>query len=150
MIKNIEKFKLSFQILSLVLLLAPIILVLICFLLGPSDISYRSFCFYLKYDYWFHERPLGLMLFLLAWIISLTYPFHRKWKLTTVLCFFYFLWPLCPIDIYLEHYPGAPRFVHVGMGLPGPKMSAAAEQGNLILGGCMVNGFEPKWVLVVR
>ena len=48
-----------------------------------------------------------------------------------------------PIDVSLQNYPGPPRFVRLVMGLaPEPK------NGEVMLGGCMVRGNEPRWVWV--
>ena len=48
-----------------------------------------------------------------------------------------------PIDVSLENYPGPPRFVPLVMGL-----STEARNGEVMLGGCMVKGTEPRWVWV--
>lgn len=53
-----------------------------------------------------------------------------------------------PIDVSLRNVPGPPRFVPLVMGLPGPQLSARAEKGEVILGGCLVSGNEPRWVWV--
>jgi hypothetical protein len=53
-----------------------------------------------------------------------------------------------PIDLWPVNYPGPPRFVPLVMGMPGPELSAQAERGEAILGGCMVRGNEPRWVWV--
>jgi hypothetical protein len=50
-----------------------------------------------------------------------------------------------PIDVSLRNFPGPPRFVPLVMGLrPGDR----AEKGEVMLGGCMVRGTEPRWVWV--
>ena len=53
-----------------------------------------------------------------------------------------------PIDVSLRNFPGPPRFVPLVMGLPGPQLSARAEKGEVILGGCLVSGNEPRWIWV--
>ena len=50
-----------------------------------------------------------------------------------------------PVDISFKNYPGPPRFVPLVMGLTD---GAAFQRGEVMLGGCMVRGTEPKWVFV--
>ena len=45
--------------------------------------------------------------------------------------------PPCPIC-------GSPG-VRIAYGMPGPDMIDAAEEGRLVLGGCVVTGFDPEW-----
>jgi hypothetical protein len=53
-----------------------------------------------------------------------------------------------PIDISLQNYPGPPRFVPLIMGAPGEPDVAQADRGEVMLGGCIMHGNEPKWVWV--
>jgi hypothetical protein len=53
-----------------------------------------------------------------------------------------------PIDISLQNFPGSPRFVPLIMGLPRDEAIARAERGQVMLGGCILRGNEPKWVWV--
>ena len=53
-----------------------------------------------------------------------------------------------PIDVMPVNVPGPPRFVPLVMGMPGPELSARAKRGEVILGGCMVRGNEPRWIWV--
>ena len=50
-----------------------------------------------------------------------------------------------PIDVSLQNYPGPPRFVRLVMGLTD---GDRASKGEVMLGGCMVRGTEPRWVWV--
>ena len=50
-----------------------------------------------------------------------------------------------PIDVSLQNYPGPPRFVRLVMGLTDGNR---ASKGEVMLGGCMVRGNEPRWVWV--
>ena len=50
-----------------------------------------------------------------------------------------------PIDVTLQNFPGPPRFVPLVMGLT---TEARAKNGEVMLGGCMVRGNEPRWVWV--
>jgi len=53
-----------------------------------------------------------------------------------------------PIDISFSDFPGSPRFVPLVMGFPTEEASQEAEEGRVMLGGCMVYGHEPRWVWV--
>ena len=55
---------------------------------------------------------------------------------------------LLPVDISFRNYPGPPRFVPLVMGLPARETVTRAERGECMLGGCVVTGYEPKWVWV--
>jgi len=63
------------------------------------------------------------------------------WILAAALC-------LVPWDISFQNYPGKLRFVPFQMGLPGRETIAAADRGEVMLGGCVTTGLEPKSVLV--
>lgn len=43
---------------------------------------------------------------------------------------------------------GPPKLVPLVMGLPRPEMVERAKRGEVILGGCLVTGFEPKYYLI--
>jgi hypothetical protein len=58
------------------------------------------------------------------------------------------LMTLLPVDVSLNNAPGPPRFVPLVMGLPGPDLMEAAARGDMLLGGCIVTGYEAKWVWV--
>jgi len=53
-----------------------------------------------------------------------------------------------PIDVTLQNFPGPPRFVPLVMGLPTGEAFAKAKNGEMMLGGCIVRGNEPRWVWV--
>jgi len=53
-----------------------------------------------------------------------------------------------PIDILPIPKGGRPRFVPLVMGLPTRETAERAQRGEVILGGCIVSGFEPKYYLV--
>jgi hypothetical protein len=54
---------------------------------------------------------------------------------------------LIPIDVRPRHWIGTPRVVPVVMGFPSREAFAAARRGEIWLGGCIVSGFEPWWVV---
>jgi hypothetical protein len=53
-----------------------------------------------------------------------------------------------PIDIFPVPRGWPPRFVPLVMGLPTRETAERAERGEVMLGGCIVSGFEPKYYLV--
>ena len=53
-----------------------------------------------------------------------------------------------PIDVWPVNYPGPPRFVPLVMGPPAGYTAAQIKNGEVILGGCIVRGNEPRWVWV--
>ena len=66
---------------------------------------------------------------LIAWIVWLTLTFS-------------------PIDILPIRKGGRPRLVPLVMGLPTRETVQRAKRGEVILGGCIVSGFEPKYYFV--
>ena len=63
-------------------------------------------------------------------------------------------WAICialsfsPIDVFPIPKGGPPRLVPLVMGLPRPETVERAKRGEVILGGCIVSGFEPKYYLI--
>ena len=53
-----------------------------------------------------------------------------------------------PIDVTLINYPGPPRFVPLVIGAPGENDVALADRGEIVIGGCISRGNDPRWVLV--
>jgi hypothetical protein len=55
---------------------------------------------------------------------------------------------LSPIDVFPISKAGPPRLVPLVMGLPTRETAERAKRGAVMLGGCIVSGFEPKYYLV--
>ena len=53
-----------------------------------------------------------------------------------------------PVDVSLRSYPGPPRFVPLIMGSPTDEDVARESRGEVVLGGCILRGNDPKWVWV--
>ena len=53
-----------------------------------------------------------------------------------------------PFDVSLIDAPGGMKVARVVSGKPGPEAIAAAARGEVVLGGCLVRGIEPRRVLV--
>jgi hypothetical protein len=64
-----------------------------------------------------------------------------SWVVCLVLCF-------SPIDVFPIPKGERPKLVPLVMGLPRPETVQRAKRGEVILGGCLVSGFEPKYYLV--
>jgi hypothetical protein len=55
---------------------------------------------------------------------------------------------ISPVEVAFAGRSGLPGIVPVVRGLPGPKALERARRGEVVLAGCMVTGFEPRWVVV--
>jgi hypothetical protein len=53
-----------------------------------------------------------------------------------------------PIDFTYLAVPGKLRVVPFVRGLPGPALRERARRGEVVLGGCLSSGREPRWLLV--
>ena len=53
-----------------------------------------------------------------------------------------------PLELSFRCAPGPPHIVRLGMGSLSEAGLAAEKRGELVHGGCMVSGLEPKWVVV--
>jgi hypothetical protein len=73
---------------------------------------------------------------------------QRRWRLVGLSWVVAFASCLLPWDISFQNYPGPAHFVPMAMGLPGQEMVLAARNAEIMLGGCVVTGFEPRYVLV--
>ena len=68
-------------------------------------------------------------------------PSLAFWAVCLLLCF-------SPIDVSPIPRGGHPRLVPLVMGFPRPEIAQRAKRGEVILGGCIVSGFEPKYYVV--
>jgi len=87
-----------------------------------------------------------LLLVLIACYLRFLFTSKAKWMRLVFVAFL--VAAFLPIDISLMNYPGPPRFVPLIMGLPNPDDFARRERGEVVLGGCILRGNEPRWVLV--
>ena len=53
-----------------------------------------------------------------------------------------------PIEVSVATRHGLPGVVPLTMGLPGPELRDMARRGEVVLGGCMTSGLEPRWVVI--
>ena len=94
------------------------------------------------------HRLLGLCLLIVFLILYLTVYWHRKIILLPMIWLLLITSTFLPVDLSFNNYPGPPRFVPLYMGLPTMEAIEEAKRGECMLGGCVVSGFEPKWVWV--
>jgi len=80
-----------------------------------------------------------------------TLPFlspQRRRTAVNVLVFGFMAFSLLPADISFRTRVGSPKFMPIVYGLPGGGLLEREKRGEVILGGCVVNGYVPSWVLV--
>ncbi len=94
----------------------------------------------------FALRFLSFPVLLLAWVLY----FKRKPAVRPAIIALLLFFPLTfsPIDVRPIHRSWPPKLVPLVMGLPRPETVERAKRGEVILGGCIVTGFEPKYYLV--
>ena len=97
---------------------------------------------------WLTLRGLCLVFLVPAFAALWTLHRHGRAVLVSSLWIAFALSPLSPVGFSFQNLPGPPRFVPLVMGLPGRELVAASKRGEVLLGGCMVTGFEPRWVWV--
>jgi hypothetical protein len=87
--------------------------------------------------------------FFAIWVVTVAFRrgLRNQWSIATILIGIIFC---CfqPFDISFETRPGPPRIVRVIYGKPTRKAIEMAKRGEVMLGGCVVIGFEPEWVLI--
>jgi hypothetical protein len=89
------------------------------------------------------------LFFLALWLVTLALRpgLRNQWSIAAILIGFI----LCcfqPFDISFETRRGPPRIVPAIYGKPTKEAMNKAERGEVLLKGCVANGFEPDWVLV--
>ncbi len=73
---------------------------------------------------------------------------RRAWFAASVLTLFLLMEFALPFDVSVFYWPGRPRIVPLGMGLPNQATVQRAQRHEVALGGCIVMGNEPRWILV--
>src|SRR5271156_6667200 len=92
-------------------------------------------------------RFVSLPFLIAAWGLFLKYGRTTNRPSFTALTIWLAL-TFSPIDIQPIPKGGRPRLVPLVMGLPTSETAERAQRGEVILGGCIVSGFEPKYYLV--
>ena len=87
-----------------------------------------------------------LILVLVACSIQFIITAKTKWMRLAFVAFL--IAAFLPVDVSLRNFPGPSRFVPLIMGAPRDEDVAREERGEVILGGCISRGNDPKWILV--
>ena len=102
----------------------------------------------LSFFFWliaFRFASLPALIF--AWILFVKF-LRTKLRPSLIAWLVWLALTFSPIDIYPFPKGGRPRLVPLVMGLATPETAQRATRGEVILGGCLVSGFEPKYYLV--
>jgi hypothetical protein len=92
-------------------------------------------------------RFVSLPFLLAAWVFFLMYG-RTTVRPTLITLMIWLLMTFSPIDVLPIPKGRRPRLVPLVMGLPTRETAERAQRGEVILGGCIVSGFEPKYYLV--
>ena len=94
-------------------------------------------------------RFSAIFLALIFGVTLIFIPAEKRRVSTRVFWIGFIALSLLPADISFRTRPGPPKFIPVIYGLPiGNELFEQERRGDLILGGCMVNGWSPMWLLV--
>lgn len=98
-------------------------------------------------------RLLSLPILLGAWILCIAMNRARHLKpqcyvLLAGICLLIMVSSLSPVDIGFTNRPGPPHLAPLVMGLPDGELIERAERGEIVLGGCVIAGNLPKYILV--
>ncbi len=93
-------------------------------------------------------RTIAAFVLILLVIAYVTISIHGRGKIIANGWVFFIFLTVQPLDISIKNVPGHPRFVPYVIGLPSAESFKKSEQGEVVLGGCIHTGFEPKWILV--
>jgi hypothetical protein len=92
-------------------------------------------------------RFVSLPFLIVSWILFIKSR-GSGFRSVVVTCVMSLTLCFSPIDILPIPKGGTPRLVPLVMGLPRRETVERANRGEVILGGCIVTGFEPKYYLV--
>ena len=92
-------------------------------------------------------RLVSLPFLIAAWVLFLKYG-RTTIRPSLIALTIWLPLTFSPIDILPIPKAGRPRLVPLVMGLPTRETAERAQRGEVILGGCIVSGFEPKYYLV--
>jgi hypothetical protein len=81
-------------------------------------------------------------------IAGAVWIFTGYWRALALTSVVFLVVSLSPVDVRAENWSGAPRLMPIVMGYPTADAMHAAMRGEVWLGGCIVSGSEPKWMLV--
>jgi hypothetical protein len=82
-----------------------------------------------------------------SWVLFFSFKTQRV-RVVLIVWVAWLTLSFSPVDVFPLPKGGRPRLVPLVMGLPRPETVERAKRGEVILGGCIVSGFEPKYYLV--
>lgn len=98
--------------------------------------------------FWFIAfRFISLPALIVAWVL-LCKRAGKDFRPSLIAWAVWLLLTFSPIDVLPFPRGWPPRIVPLVMGLPKHETLERAKRGEVILGGCIVTGFEPKYYLV--
>ena len=115
------------------------------FLIGPLALIVSTFRLLIALSSY---RLLCLPIYLTACGLYFSFKFHRRARLLIAVAVLFFISTLLTVDISLINAPGPPHLAELVMGFPRKEDFEAAKRGEMVVGGCLVSGNEPKWLLV--
>jgi hypothetical protein len=96
----------------------------------------------------FAFRWLGLFLLIVSLIIiAFRENLRSEEALLLALAGFLFC-SLLPVDVSFHTRAGFPKLLPICYGKPGKALIDRAQRGEVVLGGCMVSGYDSLWVVV--
>jgi hypothetical protein len=98
--------------------------------------------------FWFIALRLVSLPFLVASWVLFPKLFSRRIRPPLIAWALFLALSFSPIDVMPFPKHGPVRLVPLVMGLPTAETLKRAKRGEVILGGCIVSGFEPKYYLV--
>jgi hypothetical protein len=111
-------------------------------MLGPVGLI---FCWLVAME---STRVTASFVFLALVVTYIHFLWTSKTKWMRLMFVAFLIATFLPIDITMRNYPGPPRFVPLILGAPRDNDIALEERGEAVLGGCIVRGNDPRWVLV--
>jgi hypothetical protein len=96
----------------------------------------------------FAFRWLGILFVAASLVLIACRPSLRTEHAFAVVLGGFLFCSLLPVDVSFITRPGLPRIVPICYGMPGQALRERAARGEIVLGGCLVRGYDPLWVLV--
>lgn len=93
-------------------------------------------------------RVTASLLFLVLIVSYIHFVWTSKTKWVRLVFVAFLVAAFVPVDISFRNYPGPPRFVPLILGAPRENDIAREERGEVVLGGCISRGNDPRWLLV--
>jgi hypothetical protein len=96
----------------------------------------------------FAFRWLGIFFVIASLVVIACRPDLRTREMAALVLIGFLSCSLLPIDISFNTRPGLPKLIRVYYGKPNRVLRDRAAKGEVVLGGCMVSGYDPLWVIV--